>query len=75
VLSYDSRFFFLSCWRRRGTFPAAKHETENGQRQLRVALRQLFGLLAKQATLESLVFLTQVRGELLVLVALALSFL
>src|SRR6478609_940290 len=74
VLGNDLRRLFV-CGRCRRLFATAEHQTEDGERQLGVVLRQLFGLLAEQPAFETLVFFTQVRVQLLVLVTLALSFL
>jgi hypothetical protein len=41
--------------RRRRLFTAAEHHPENGEGQLGVILRQLFGLLAQKPALEALV--------------------
>ena len=74
VLGNDARGLFV-CRRWRRLFTTAEHQAEDGEGQLGVVLRQLFRLLAQQSALESLVFFTQMRVQLLVLVALALSFL
>ncbi len=74
VLGDDARLLFLGR-RRRRLLTAAQHQAQDGQRQLSVILRQLFGLLAQKPALESLVFFTQVRVQLLVFVALALELL
>jgi hypothetical protein len=58
VLGNDASRLVLDGPRRLGI--AAEHQAENGERQLSVVLRQLFGLLAEKSALESLIFFTQV---------------
>jgi hypothetical protein len=74
VLGNNARWLFV-CGRWRWLVTTAEHQAEDGERKLGVVLRQLFSLLAKETALESLVFLTQMRVELLVLVTLVLRFL
>ncbi|HYP88166.1 MAG TPA: hypothetical protein VEQ59_08430 [Polyangiaceae bacterium] len=61
----------LCGWRRQRF--AAESKVENGERELRVILRQALRFLAEQAELQALDLLLQQQGELLVLVALTLE--